>query len=665
MKKVKCVVINNEKFDNISKNLEDKLQIYNLQTYFPILSLFFKFYNNSNKQFTLKMNNYIVDINEKINISNKDSYIKNFFNCKIKNFNSGSVSEKKVFFKILPLLNVSQYMMNEYSDQTSILPNIHSYLTNKKINNYHNSAYIDCFFSYLASNLTESGSCPTFPIFYGTYSGVAKEFKADITEEYSLMKNQDWFDFFNNKLFTIEKSKLDSINKSQNSQNSFELNLDLNNNLGEEIILENNETLEETNEEIDVEKININEDINLDTIELEENNESLEENNESLEETNKTLEETNETLEENNEEIDVEKININEDIDLDTHELEENNVSLEENNGSLEENNHELEGNSESLEENNESLEQNNETLEENNETLEENSDSDGKWSDITSEEEYNEILEDIRLKKVDIGDDKIEIRSVSSLSASICSDLSFNSIGNNEVNFVNLYDFPVQLNCIEMLNDTLDNYLEENGEICETEWKSILFQICFGLAVAQKKFNFVHNDLHSSNIMFKNTNLEFLYFNFKGKCFKIPTFGKIVKIIDFGRATFNVGNNIFFSDVFKKNGDAEGQYSFPYNNTLNNCKIKPNKSFDLSRLATTIIEHFQENSPIFRLLKLWASDKYGNFLMNYEDDFNLYKIIAKNVKSAIPKNQINKMIFKDFIVERENIDKEEFLYNY
>ena len=652
MKKVKCVVINNEKFDNISKKLEEKLQIYSLQTYFPILSLFFKFYNNSNKQFTLKMNNYILDINEKINISNTDSYIKNFFNCKIKNFNSGSISEKKVFFKILPLLNISQYMMNEYSDQTSILPNIHSYLTNKKINNYHNSAYIDCFFSYLASNLTEYGSCPTFPIFYGTYSGVAKEFKADITEEYSLMKNQDWFDFFNNKLFTIEKNKLDSINKSKNS---FELNLEFDNNLGEDINLETHD-LDENNEDIT----------------KEENSESFDENSEDIKLETHDLEENNEDiklethdLEENNEEIYVEKININGAIDLDTHELEENNELLEQNNESLEENNESLEENNESLEENNELLEQNNESLEQNNESLEENSGSDGKWSDITSEEEYNEILEDIRLKKVDIGEDKIDIRSVSSLSASICSDLSFNSVGNNEVNFVNLYDFPVQLNCIEMLNDTLDNYLEENGEISETEWKSILFQICFGLSVAQKKFNFVHNDLHSSNIMFKNTNLEFLYFNFKGKCFKIPTFGKIVKIIDFGRATFNVGNNIFFSDVFKKNGDAEGQYSFPYNNTLNNCKIKPNKSFDLSRLATTIIEHFQENSPIFKLLKLWASDKYGNFLMKYEDDFNLYKIIAKNVKSAIPKNQINKMIFKEFIIEKENIGKEEFLYNY
>ena len=33
---------------------------------------------------------------------------------------------------------------------------------------------------------------------------------------------------------------------------------------------------------------------------------------------------------------------------------------------------------------------------------------------------------------------------------------------------------------------------------------------------------------------MFKETELEYLYFNFKGTYFKIPTFGKISKIIDF-----------------------------------------------------------------------------------------------------------------------------------
>ena len=42
-------------------------------------------------------------------------------------------------------------------------------------------------------------------------------------------------------------------------------------------------------------------------------------------------------------------------------------------------------------------------------------------------------------------------------------------------------------------------------------------------VAVSQKKCEFVHNDLHSSNIMFKNTTKEYLYFNFKGNYFRIP----------------------------------------------------------------------------------------------------------------------------------------------
>ena len=44
-------------------------------------------------------------------------------------------------------------------------------------------------------------------------------------------------------------------------------------------------------------------------------------------------------------------------------------------------------------------------------------------------------------------------------------------------------------------------------------------------------------------------------------------------------------------------------QYSYPYYNNMSKCKVKPNKSFDLSRLATTIIEHFDQDSYIFKLI--------------------------------------------------------------
>ncbi len=114
-------------------------------------------------------------------------------------------------------------------------------------------------------------------------------------------------------------------------------------------------------------------------------------------------------------------------------------------------------------------------------------------------------------------------------------------------------------------------------------------FPNMFCLSVAYKRNKFVHNDLHCSNIMFTKTQDEYLYFNYKFKFIAFLRFGRVTKIIDFGRATFEINGNLFFSDVFRKNGDAEGQYSFPYNNSLRDCKIKPNPSFDLCRLTKTM----------------------------------------------------------------------------
>ena len=37
-------------------------------------------------------------------------------------------------------------------------------------------------------------------------------------------------------------------------------------------------------------------------------------------------------------------------------------------------------------------------------------------------------------------------------------------------------------------------------------EWKSCLFQIIMTLLTYQKMFNFTHNDLHTNNIMYKET---------------------------------------------------------------------------------------------------------------------------------------------------------------
>ena len=170
---------------------------------------------------------------------------------------------------------------------------------------------------------------------------------------------------------------------------------------------------------------------------------------------------------------------------------------------------------------------------------------------------------------------------------------------------------------------------------------------------------------------MFKETQLEFLYFKYKQRYFKIPTFNKVTKIIDFGRATFKLGNKIYFSDVFMKNEDAFGQYSMPDldTNSLKSCKIKPNMSFDLSRLATTLIERFEHlddsYNEVKRLLTLWLTDKYGNDLSELDEDFDLYKLIARNVKSAHPKAALNKKLWNEFEIDFKDIPKNQFIYKY
>ena len=194
-------------------------------------------------------------------------------------------------------------------------------------------------------------------------------------------------------------------------------------------------------------------------------------------------------------------------------------------------------------------------------------------------------------------------------------------------------------------------------------EWKGILFQICFALSVAQKHYNFIHNDLHSSNIMFEETSCEFLYYSFNKRYFKIPTFNKISKIIDFGRATFIINKRVYFSDVFKKNGDAEGQYDYPYNGNFKYCRNRPNPSFDLARLATTISEHFSPDDDLYSLMEEWTKDDSNLILLNEPDDFDLYRKIAETVHNTIPKDQLGHDIFSEFIIDKSEIPKNETIY--
>jgi len=68
----------------------------------------------------------------------------------------------------------------------------------------------------------------------------------------------------------------------------------------------------------------------------------------------------------------------------------------------------------------------------------------------------------------------------------------------------------------MENMDGSIDDLLEEDS-ITKNEWASILFQICFSLAVAQKEYGFTHNDLHTNNIMYVKTEHQYIYFTVNG----------------------------------------------------------------------------------------------------------------------------------------------------
>ena len=188
-----------------------------------------------------------------------------------------------------------------------------------------------------------------------------------------------------------------------------------------------------------------------------------------------------------------------------------------------------------------------------------------------------------IVLKKTENSDNSIVSCSNSDIS-------EYSSSIDDNVNCV-IYNFPVQIICIEHMYETLDNYIE-NNEMTDLEWKSCFIQVIFILITYQKCFDFTHNDLHTNNIMYVKTEKKFIYVKYDGKHYKIPTFGKIFKIIDFGRAIYKFKGKQLCCDSYNFKEDAANQYNFePYRNIINQkyCLI----NLYLCRLGCSLYDYF------------------------------------------------------------------------
>jgi len=259
---------------------------------------------------------------------------------------------------------------------------------------------------------------------------------------------------------------------------------------------------------------------------------------------------------------------------------------------------------------------------------------------------------------------------NTSSSNTSSSNTSSSNDSDTDDV-IVTIKHFPVSYLFIEKLEGTLEDIIKQ--ELSLPLLKSCLFQVTFALIYLQKHYKFTHNDLHINNIMYKSTDRPYLYYKYNNKYFKIPTYGKLFVIIDFGRSIFTYQKKTYMNDVFSRYGEAEGQYTHPPQvSFLGICPPKitlPSYHFDLCRLAISMIDEIRYNhddeledsddyQDFLDFLKHLVTDQTGLRLDKEDDDFDLYIKISHDAKNSLPRDVIMNQLFHHFRVKKKLFPK-------
>lgn len=209
------------------------------------------------------------------------------------------------------------------------------------------------------------------------------------------------------------------------------------------------------------------------------------------------------------------------------------------------------------------------------------------------------------------------------------------------------LLDVPVVAVFQERLDGELHDLLKQ--PYVPLQWHSALTQIAYGLKVAQERMGFVHGDLHTGNVMWKATSEEWI--DCGGD--RVRTFGRIFKIIDFGRSLAQIpvagvaSRKILMSDQFRKGEEAHGQYNWGPFRDHSKAELAPNPSFDLAYLAGSLREVLapdqEEPDPLLDMLDAWCQHSAGGDLFLREDGrarfrgFNLCVAVNRFAFRAAP----------------------------
>ena len=249
-------------------------------------------------------------------------------------------------------------------------------------------------------------------------------------------------------------------------------------------------------------------------------------------------------------------------------------------------------------------------------------------------------------------------------------------TIGDETFNLV-IKEFPVHCIALERCDATLDELMLKQ-KLSPEEWESAMFQVIASLMAYGRCFKLTHNDLHTNNIMYVKTDRQHLVYRIGGRHYKVPTYGRIFKIIDFGRAIYEYRGRRMCSDSYHKRGDAATQYNCePYLNPRR-PRLDPNPSFDLCRLGCALYDFLMDeyDDPEYRLPAVvemivgWCVDDKGRNIMYKSSgeerypDFKLYKMIARTVHKHLPSRALETPCLQRYVVSRSSLGRKARVLN-
>uniref|UniRef100_A0A6C0B135 Protein kinase domain-containing protein n=1 Tax=viral metagenome TaxID=1070528 RepID=A0A6C0B135_9ZZZZ len=618
---------NSELFKQFQKEKDDIPLFTQLQNYIPIYNRFFSLNETNYNSVNLNNTWFLTSIKHPIS-ENKD---KGIYHCTIQHLKTEHSKKTQTFLKLAPLLDPFKYMIGKYNNNDPslfALPRLQSSASigsiHPKLLDYNNSAYVDGLFSFLSSTLIHNYHFINGVDYYGSFLGIKNQFKLNVADDLEYLCKSDFFIKNKNSLFMVEDyGNLYSPDSKKLEPIKISNNISRCSDLSiQSITPDLFEDIFVNNEHITLEDIKGH---SLDMIEI----------------TNIQTDSSVSILDSKDIQTTIKSSST---CSSRTSHTSKN--SCETNMLCKEKDMNVRNGERDDLKK----CQGDGDNDDDNDDDNDHDNDDDNDDDDNDNDEEYEDEAEND----------------------------SYESFEEEQV-FATIPNFPVQVISMEHCESTFDDLIM-NNDLTQEEWMSALMQIIMILITYQKAFSFTHNDLHTNNVMFNTTNSKYIYYCYKKIYYKVPTFGRIFKIIDFGRAIYKYNGNIFCSDSFQTGSDAATQYNTePYFNDKK-PRLEPNFSFDLCRLACSIFDYVIEDldeiddiekcEPIIKIIFEWCLDDNGinilyknNGIERYPD-FKLYKMIARCVHHHIPQAQLDRPEFKSFTFAKNKIPSDQTIVN-